>query len=70
MSEAIEWIKSDDVFTALSIIDPTCAHPRDKVRWKLSTAEYHCRECWTLFPYKQVQEIVNSVINNTAEEQA
>lgn len=65
MAEQIVWLDAQKALEAIRQLKPDCEHPQNKVRWKLSTAEYHCRECWTLFPYKEVAQIVNDNASNT-----
>ena len=60
MAKNIVWLDSLKALDALREIKSDCEHPRNRVRWKLSTAEYHCRECQTLFSYDEVAAIVNS----------
>lgn len=64
MAKDIVWLDSLKALDALRVLKDDCEHPRNCVRWKLSTAEYHCRECQTLFSYDEVAAIVNST--NTA----
>ena len=59
--EQVEWLDPRLVLMALAEIKPDCPHPVKRVVWKLGTAEFLCKECETLFPYREVQPIVQRI---------
>ena len=59
--EQVEWSDPRLVLMAMAEIKPDCPHPKKKVAWKLGTAEFLCKECETLFPYREISPIVKRI---------